>query len=68
MKNYKAMVTDKDTGKRVTIESQYNTKKDFIKDLRRNGYRVNPLYVKTAEVFDYIIDNTNCYDWDWREN
>ena len=64
---YKALVKDENNNL-VTIESEYNTKKDFIEDLRANGYKVNPIKVKKAEVFDYIINNTNCYEWDWKEN
>lgn len=48
------------------IENQdYPTKADFIHDLRHNGYRVNPKKVKPAEVFDYIMNHTNCNPWDW---
>ena len=67
MKTYKAFVTEKRTGRKVVITSDYERKADFIDDLRRNGYRVNPLYVKTADVYDYIVQNTNCNPWDWRE-
>lgn len=65
MKVYKAIVTNKMNGKRVVIESEYNTKAEFIYDLRANGYAVNPVKVKTKEVFDYIMDHTNCNPWDW---
>jgi hypothetical protein len=65
---YKAIVTDKQTKQTEIIESDYNTKKDFINDLRGNGYSVNPLKVKKANVFDYIMNETNCYPWDWKEN
>ena len=67
MKKYKALVKDENNNL-VTIESEYNTKKDFIKDLRVNGYKVNPNKVKKVEVFNYIINNTNCNKWDWIEN
>lgn len=64
MKKYSAVV--RDGNRRVFITNQeYNTKADFIHDLRRNGYKVNPAKVKTARVFDYIINNTNCNPWDW---
>ena len=65
---YKAIVKDKQTKELKIIESEYDTKKDFIRDLRGNGYMVNPLKVKKAKVFDYIIEHTNCNVWDWREN
>lgn len=67
-KMYKAIVTDKfNNNRRVIIECEYNTKAEFIRDLRANGYTVNPVKVKPAEVFDYIMDHTNCYPWDWKE-
>ena len=65
---YKAIVKDKQTKELIIIESEYDKKIDFINDLRGNGYMVNPLKVKKAEVFNYIMDNTNCNKWDWEEN
>lgn len=65
---YKAIVKDKQTKELIIIESEYDKKIDFINDLRGNGYMVNPLKVKKAEVFNYIINNTNCNKWDWEEN
>ena len=46
MKIYKASVYNKDTKRFEIIESEYNRKSDFIRDLRRNGYRVNPTTLK----------------------
>lgn len=64
MKKYSAMVKD---GSRLVIirNQEYNTKADFIHDLRHNGYKVNPRKVKPANVFEYIINHTNCNPWDW---
>ena len=64
MKKYSAMVKD---GSRLVIirDQEYNTKADFINDLRHNGYKVNPHKVKPANVFEYIINHTNCNPWDW---
>ena len=64
MKKYSAIVKD---GKRIVIieNQEYPTKSDFIEDLRCNGYRVNPRKVKTSDVFDYIMNHTNCNSWDW---
>lgn len=67
MKMYKAIVTDKMNGRKVIIESEYNAKEEFIHDLRANGYAVNPIKVKTKEVFEYIMNHTNCNHWDWKE-
>jgi len=64
---FKAIVNSKQDGRQI-IEMEYSTKKQFIEDLRSNGYTVNEMKVKTAEVFDYIIDHTNCNEWDWKEN
>lgn len=66
MTTYKAFVKDKTTGRYTTIESEYETKSDFIKDLRGNGYAVNPLKVKTVEIFDYIVNRTDMNPWDWK--
>ena len=68
MFKFKAMVIDKDTKKHTIIESEYPNKSAFIKDLRNNGYKVNPDKVKKSEIFDYITNNTNCNIWDWKEN
>ena len=65
MKTYKAIVTDKINKKKVIIESEHDTKAEFIHDLRANGYAVNPIKVKKKEVFDYIMDHTDCNPWDW---
>ena len=64
MKLYSALVKD---GKRlVEIKNEkYATKADFIRDLRKNGYKVNPKKVKESKLFDYIIENTDLFPWDW---
>lgn len=64
MKIYSAMV--KDGNKTVIIRNQeYATKAEFIHDLRRNGYQVNPRKVKPTDVFDYLMNHTNLNPWDW---
>ena len=68
MTNFKASVKNRETKECTVVESAYANKTDFIKDLRANGYMVNPDKVKKSEVFDYIIDNTNCQSFDWKEN
>jgi len=66
---YKAIVTDKfNDNKKIIVEIYQRTKKDAIRDLRGNGYAVNVMKVKKAPVFDYIMNNTNCESWDWKEN
>jgi len=64
---FKAAVKSKLDGRQI-IEMEYDTKKEFISDLRANGYQVNEMKVKKSEVFDYIMDHTNCNKWDWKEN
>lgn len=44
---------------------EYQRKADFIHNLRANGYKVNPKKVKQADVFEYILNHTNCAPWDW---
>ena len=64
MKKYSAIV--KDGSRLVIIENQeYRTKAEFIHDLRCNGYRVNSKKVKLSDVFDYIMQHTNCEPKDW---
>lgn len=63
---FKASVKD-DTGALMHIERDYPTKSQFIRDLRNNGFKVDNRKVLTKKSFDYILDNTNCTKWDWRE-
>ena len=63
---FKASVKD-DTGALQHIERDYPTKAQFIRDLRNNGFKVDNRKVLTKKSFDYIMDNTNCTKWDWRE-
>lgn len=67
MKRYSAMVRDSHNRKRVVIilDQPYNTKAEFISELRANGYKVNPKKVKQSDVFDYICNQTNMTPWDW---
>lgn len=64
MKLYSALVKD---GKRIVFikNQEYGTKAEFIRDLRCNGYKVNPKKVKRADVFEYILAHTNMNPWDW---
>lgn len=64
MKKYKAIV--KFEGVATIIEAEYRTKKEFIEDLKRNGYKVNPSKVKEADLFDYILNNTDCTEDAWK--
>lgn len=64
---YKAIVTDKETKKRTIVAFEATGWQNACDVLRKNGYAVNNYKVKPAEVFDYIMDHTNCYPWDWKE-
>lgn len=67
MKFFSAVVKDKHTGKTVFVErTEYTTKQAFIVDLKHNGYTVNPYKVKPSDVFEYILNHTNCTPWDWK--
>ena len=63
---FKAIVTDKLDGRKTIIESEYEKKSDFIRDIRSNGYRVDDRKVKESEVFDFIMTNTDCEKLDWQ--
>lgn len=67
MKGYKAVVKDSYDNTIVILDNvmYYHNKQECIRDLRRNGYRVNPNKVKEHMLFDYIMNNTNCNPWDW---
>lgn len=64
---FKTGVVDKATGEFVVIEGRYASKAAFIRELRSNGYRVTEYKVKPADVYDWIVDHTNCNEWDWTE-
>lgn len=66
MKQFKAMVKNKDTKQYTVIAAEYETKKAFIDDLRSNGYAVNTLKVKEADLFDAIIENTDSSKEAWQ--
>lgn len=65
---FKAVVKDKETKELKILEKDYSSKTKFIQELRRNGFIVNEMKVKKAEVFDYIMDHTNCEYGDWKYN
>ena len=50
MDNYKALVTDKDTGKQSIIMSEYPCLVDFKADLKANGYSI--IYASTDKYFN----------------
>lgn len=64
MRNYSAIVKD---GSRTVfiLNQEYPTKADFVNDLIHNGYSVDPRKVKRSDIFDYIVNHTNCNPWDW---
>lgn len=62
---YKGIVKDKITKKTDIGMLECDNKKSFIKNFRMNGYSVDVKRVKKAEVFDAIIDYTDCEDFTW---
>ena len=52
---YKAFVKEKQSKEYLFVESDYKTKKDFIQDLKSNGYAVNPKKVMLKEKYDYLL-------------
>ena len=52
MKNYVGIVREGRNGNVTSITSEYNTKADFRKDIRSNGYRVIAIF--TQEQVAYI--------------
>ena len=65
---YKALVTDIVTKERIILEDDCKTKKQFLEFIRSNGYSVSDLKVKKADVWDWIVNETNCYPEDWYFN
>jgi hypothetical protein len=64
---YKTLAKEKQTGKLVVVELDCFSKRNFIRDVRSNGYSVNPKRVLTKKSYDFVIENTNCYASDWHE-
>ena len=64
---YKTCAKDKENGKYSILELDCSSKQRFIRNVRANGYAVNPKRVLTKKSYDYVIENTNCTKWDWRE-
>lgn len=65
-KRYKALVYDKVTKKHEIIEAIFNTKAEFVRVLRGNGYAVDETKVKPSYLFDYIVHHTNQETADWK--
>ena len=60
---FKASVKNKETGEPTLIESEYDSKEDFLNDLKHNGYSVSR--VEPKDLFDFVYENTNGNKWDW---
>lgn len=66
MKKYKTLAYDKKYKVWDVITREYETKAEFVKELRANGYKVNPLRVAEEKVWDYIMDHTDATDIDFK--
>lgn len=63
---FKAYVKNRYSKNSTFIESDYKTKAKFIEDLRNNGYMINPDKVKPSDLYNWILDNTDCSPLDWK--
>lgn len=67
-KSYSASVSDPERrAGRFTITRDYSSKAEFIRDIRGNGFKVNPMRVLETELFNFVIMHTNCEPSDWQE-
>jgi hypothetical protein len=57
MRTYTAYVTDKNSKQSYFVTADYNNKKAFAEDLRRNGYAVH--YIATPYTIDAVSDSYN---------
>ena len=64
---YITMAKDKKTKEKILIQSDYPTKKNFIEDLRKNGYMINPKRVATKKGYIYIMEHTNATNEDFKK-
>lgn len=64
---FKAMVTDRETGKRHSMEFSARTVEQARTDLSKNGYRVTPSTMLPKKLFDRVMNETNGYEWDWED-
>lgn len=65
--DYKGIIKDKETGEKIirTFEG-YRDKDEVVQTIRANGYAVDWDHVKPTELFDWIMDHTNCEPIDWK--
>lgn len=64
---FKAMVTDKETGKRRSMEISAVSVAQAREELKRNGYSVTPRTLLPRKSFERVMNETNAYDWDWED-
>lgn len=43
---------------------EYKTKKEFISDLKGNGFKFKYKDIKELELYDIIIETGDCFAWD----
>ena len=56
---YTALVTDTYNNRRLYLTYDYPTKKEFIQELRSNGYKVSDKNVKPQRVYNYLLAHYN---------
>jgi hypothetical protein len=68
MKSYSATVKEKGRKEAVILSSKsYNSLEEFRSDIKANGYRVYRNHIAETARYNWLLDNTNCDDWLWRQ-
>ena len=60
---YKAFVRDTETKRRLFMEHDYPSKKEYARELRANGYSVTRIEPKA--LYDFVLEHTNCRLAEW---
>lgn len=68
MRDYKAIVRNRETKAIQVITLQSTTVDNAAKKLNRDGYSIVNEKIFRAEKFDRIVNNTPGKDWDWHSN
>ena len=61
-KNFKALVTIVETGEKKVIEFESLNSRQAIRSLRGQGYKVSNYHCKEADLFNWVIENSDGLD------
>lgn len=61
-KNFKALVTIVETGEKKVIEFESLNSRQAIRSLRGQGYKVSNYHCKEADLFNWVIENSEGLD------